>query len=160
MIGARCGVRSTCFSEELASVGWGLAGVFVLEIDVHIDALGEPGVEAFLPRRDLLRSVVFEAQAGVGKAGSEHLWRRLFVGLGEAERRLVLAKNGVRFVGVPRGVTHLKGERESFRAKGKKVFQQRTIELKRGRKLHEDWAEVVAVVYNASDFQETFQCAL
>src|SRR6266481_7761049 len=146
MIGARGGVQSICLSEKLASVGWGLAGVFVLEIDVHIDALGQPSVEAFLPRRDLLRSVIFEAQAGVGEAGSEHFRRRLFVGLGKAKRRLVLAKNGVRFVGVPRRVTHLKGERESFRAKGKKVFQQGTIEFEGGRKLNENWTEVVAVI--------------
>jgi len=30
MIGARGGVQSICLSEKLASVGWGLAGVFVL----------------------------------------------------------------------------------------------------------------------------------
>src|SRR5712664_4212110 len=146
MIGARGGAQSICLSEKLASVGWGFAGVFVLEIDVHIDALGQPGVEAFLPRHDLLRSVVFEAQAGVGEAGSEHFRRRLFVGLRKAKRRLVLAKDGIRFVGIPRWVTHLEGERESFRAKSKKVFQQQTVEFEIGRELHEDWPEVLAVV--------------
>ncbi len=139
-------LRSARLSEKLAGVGWGFAGVFVLEIGVHIDALAEPRVEAFPPNGDLLCGVIFEAQAGVGKAGREHLWRRLLVGLGKAKRRLVLAKNGVRFVGVPGRVTYLKGERESFRAEGEKVFQQGTIELKRGRELHEDWSEVVAVV--------------
>src|SRR5258708_31676432 len=146
MIGARGGVRSICLSEKLASVGWRFAGVFVFEIDVHIRALAKPGVEAFPPGRDLLRGVIFQAQAGVGEARSQHLWRCLFVGLGQAKRRLVLAKDGIRFVGIPRRVTHLEGERESFRAKSKKVFEQRTIELKRGRQLHEDWPEMVAVV--------------
>src|SRR5260370_30911860 len=152
MIGAPGGVRSICLSEKLASVGWGFAGVFVLEIDVYVHALGKPGVEAFPPGRDLLRSVIFQAQAGVGEAGSEHFRRRLFVGLGKAKRRLVLAKDGIRFVGIPRRVTHLEGERESFRAKSKKVFEQRTIELKRGRQLHEDWPEMVPVCYNTGDF--------
>src|SRR6266436_3788050 len=146
MIGARGGAQSICLSEKLASVGRGLAGVFVLEIDVHIDALGQPGVEAFLPRRDLLRSVIFEAQAGVGEAGSEHFRRRLFVGLGKAKRRLVLAKDGIRFVGIPRRMADLKGESESFRAKSKKIFEQRTVEFEIGRELHEDWPQVVAVV--------------
>ncbi len=125
--------RSVCFSDELASVGWRFAGVLVLEIGVYIHALAKPCVEAFPPSRDLLRSVIFEAQAGISEMGSEHLWRCLFVGLGQAKRRLILAKNGVCFVGVPGWVTYLEGERESFRAKGKKVFQQWTIELERGR---------------------------
>src|SRR5258706_4263237 len=114
MIGARGGVQPICLSEKLASVGWGFAGVFVLEIDVHIDALGQPGVEAFLPRRDLLRSVVFEAQAGGGEAGSEHLGRRLFFGLGKAKRRLVVAEGGIPFVGGTRLMAQLPSERGSF----------------------------------------------
>src|SRR5258708_9082247 len=129
MIGARGGVQSICLSEKLASVGRGLACVFVLEIDVHIDALGQPGVEAFLPGRDLLRSVVFEAQAGVGKARSEHFRRRLFVGFGKAKRRLLLATDGIRFLRIPRWGTHLEGESESFRAKGKEVFEGRPVEF-------------------------------
>src|SRR5260370_23728519 len=124
MIGARGGVQSICLSEKLASVGWGLAGVFVLEIDVHIDALGQPAVEAFLPGRDLLRSVVFEAQAGVGEAGSEHFRRRLFVGLGEAKRRLILAKDGGRFIGVPRRVAYFECKMERRRAQKKKRIPQ------------------------------------
>src|SRR5260370_25035448 len=141
MIGARGGVRSICLSEKLASVGWRFAGVFVFEIDVHIHALAKPGVEAFPPGRDLLRGVIFQAQAGVGEARSQHLWRGLFVGLGQAKRRLMLAKDGVRFVGIPGRVTYLKGERESFWAKGKKGFQQGTIELERRPELLGDWAE-------------------
>src|SRR5258707_8368710 len=107
MIGARGGVQSICLSEKLASVGWGLAGVFVLEIDVHIDALGQPSVEAFLPRRDLLRSVIFEAQAAGGEPGNEHFPSSLFIGLGNGKPPLVLAKGGHRFLAIPRRVTHL-----------------------------------------------------
>src|SRR6266404_5908237 len=66
-------VRSVCLSDELSSVSRRFAGVFMLEIDVHIHALAEPGIEAFPPGRDLLRSVVFEAKSSVSKVGSEHL---------------------------------------------------------------------------------------
>src|SRR5260370_19445375 len=124
--------------------------MFAISIDV--DALAKPGVEAFFPSCQLLRSVVVETQAGVGEACGEHVGGRLLFGLGQAERCLVLAKNGVRFIGVPRRVTYLKGESESGRAKSKKVFQQRTIELECGRQLYEDRAEVVAVVQYAGDF--------
>src|SRR6267378_1709888 len=151
---------SGCFSEELASVGGRFASVLVFEIGVHVHALVKPGVETFFPGCDLLRSVVFQAQAGVGEAGREHLGRCLLVGLRQAKRRLVQAKNGVRFLGVPRRVTYFKGERESGRAKSKKIFQQRTIEFEVGRELNQDGAEVVAVVENTGDFQKTLQCAL
>jgi len=50
-------------------------------------------------------------------------------------------------------------QNERRRAKSKKVFQQGTIELERGRELHEDRSEVVAIVQHAGDFQETFQSA-
>src|SRR6266850_5315635 len=154
------GVLSVCFSEELASVGGRFASIFMFEIGVHVHALVKPGVEALFPGCDLLRSVVFEAQAGVGEAGREHVGRCLLLGLGEAERRLVLAKDSVRFIGVPRRMAHLEGESESFRAKSKKIFQQRTIEFEVGRELNKDGAQVIAVVENAGDFQETFQGAL
>jgi hypothetical protein len=81
----------------------------------------------------------------------------LLFGLGKAKRRLVLAKDGVGFVGVPRRVAHLKGEKESGRAKGKKVFQEGTIKFESGRELYEDGAEVVPVVEYAGDFQEAFE---
>src|SRR6267378_3618557 len=156
----RAGGLSVCFSEEQASVGGRFASVFVFEIGVHVHALGEPGIEALSPGYDLLGSVVFQAQAGVGGAGCEHFRRCLLVGLGQTERRLVLAKNGVRFVGIPRRVTYLKGERESRRAKTEKVFQQRAIEFEVGRELNQDGAKVVAVVEDAGDFQKSFQSAL
>src|SRR5882672_12840537 len=57
-------------------------------------------------------------------------------------------------------MAHLEDESESFRAKSKKVFEQRAIEFEVGRKLNKDRAEVVAVVENAGDFHETFQSAL
>ena len=132
MIGGN-GLLSVCFSQELVSVGWRFAGIFVFAVSVDIDALAKPGVEAFFPGCQLFRRVVFEAQAGVGEAGGEHVGRRLLFGLGQAQRRLVLAKNGVRFLSVPGRVTHLKGERESRRAKSEKVLQQGTIELEAGR---------------------------
>src|SRR5438270_11044366 len=156
----KAGALSVLFSEELARVGWRFASVFVLEIGVHIHALAKPGIEAFSPGSDLLRSVVFKAQAGVGEAGSKHVGRCLLVGLGQAKGRLVLTKNGIRFVGVPRRVADLEGESEGGRAKSKEVFQQGMIELEVGRQLNEDWAQVVAVVENAGHFQETFQSAL
>src|SRR5882672_5362816 len=57
-------------------------------------------------------------------------------------------------------MAHLEDESESFRAKSKKVFEQRAIEFEVGRKLNKDGAEVVAFVENAGDFHETFQCTL
>ena len=152
-------MRSVCLSDELAGIRGCFASVFVLEIGVHIHALAKPAVEAFPPDRDLLRSVIFEAQAGVGKAGREHLWRCLFVGFGQAKRRLILAKDGVRFLGVPRRVTYFKCKMERRRAKSKKVFQQGTIELERGGQLDEHRAKVVAIVQHTGDFQETLQSA-
>src|SRR5260370_18860445 len=132
--------------------------MFAISIDV--DALAKPGVEAFSPGCQLLRCVVFETQAGVGEACGEHVGGRLLFGLGQAERCPVLAKNGVRFIGVPRRVTYLKGERESGRAKSKKVFQQRTIELESGGQLDEYRPKVVAIVQYTGHFQEALQSAL
>src|SRR5690348_9146287 len=117
-------MRSSRFSEKLAGVGRCFAGFFVLEISVHIHALAQPVVEAFPPGRDLLRGVILKAQAGVSEAGSEHVRRGLLVGLGKAKSRFVLAENSIGFVGVPGWVAHLEGERESVRAKIKKVLQQ------------------------------------
>src|SRR6266566_1382325 len=105
-------------------------------------------------------SLLSEELASVGEAGSEHVGRRLLFGFGKAERCLVLAKHGVRFIGVPRVVTYLKGESEGGRAKSKKVFQQGTIELERRRQLDEDRAKVVAIVQYAGHFQEALQSAL
>ena len=156
----RSGAAVSLLSEELASVGWRFAGIFVLAISVDVDALGKPGVEAFSPGGQLLGSVVFEAQARVGEAGGDHVGGRLLFGFGQAERCLVLAQYGVRFLGVPGRMTHFKGESEGGRAKSKKVFQQRTIELERGRQLDEDRAKVVAVVQHAGHFQEALQSAL
>src|SRR6266567_3357801 len=156
----RSGAAVSLLSEELASVGWRFAGIFVLAISVDVNALGKPGVEAFFPGRELLRSVVFEAQAGVSEAGGEHVGRRLLFGFGKAERCLVLAQYGVRFLGVPGRMTYLKGESEGGRAKSKKAFQQGTIELERGRQLDEDRAKVVAIVQHAGHFQEALQSAL
>jgi hypothetical protein len=84
----------------------------------------------------------------------------LVFGFGEAERGLVLAKNGVRFVGVPRRVAYFKGEKKSGRTKGEKVFQQGAIELERGRKLDKDWTEVVAVVQYTGYFEKALQSIL
>ena len=137
---------SVSFSEELTSVGWCFASIFVFEIGVNSHALAKPGVEAFSPGCDLLRSVVFKSQAGVGEVGSKHIGRRLLVGLGQAKRRLVLTKNGICFVGVPRRMADLESESEGGWAKSKKILQQRTIEFEVGRQLNEDWAQVVAVV--------------
>ena len=105
----------------------------------------------------MFRRVVFEAQAGVGERGGDYVGRRLLFGLGKAKRRLVLTKDGVGFVGVPRRVAHLKGEKESGWAKGKKIFQEGAIKFESGRELDEDGAEVVAVVQYAGDFQEAFE---
>jgi len=151
---------SVCFSEELASIGWRFAGIFVFAIGIDVDALAKPGVEAFSPGCQLLRSVVFEAQAGVGEAGGEHVGRCLLFGFRQTERRLVLAKNGVRFLGVPGWMTHFKCEMECRRTQSKKVFQQWTIELERRGQLDKHRAKVVAVVQYTGDFQETFQSAL
>src|SRR6266852_3974915 len=137
---------SRCFSKELASVVWGFAGIFVFAIGIDVDALAKPRVEPFSPGCQLLRSVVFEAQTGVGETSGEHVRRCLLLGLRQAERRLLLTKNRIRLVGVPRGMTYLEGEMESGRTKSKKVFQQGTIELESRRQLHEDRTEVVALV--------------
>jgi len=151
---------SGCFSEELMGIGWRFAGVLVFEIDVDIDALVEPSVQALSPGFQLFRCVVFEAQAGVGERGGDYVGRRLLFGLGKAKRGLVQAKDGVGVLGVPRRMAYLKGEKESGRAKGQKILQQGTIEFESGRQLYEDGAEVVAVVENAGDFQEAFERTL
>ena len=148
------------FSEELASIGRSFARIFVFEIDIHIDALVEPSVDALPPGFQLFRRIVLEAQARVGEAGGDYVGRRLLFGFGKAKRRLVAAKDGVGFLGVPGWVTYFEDEKECGRAKGEKIFEQGTIEFESGRELHEDRAEVVAVVENAGDFQETFQRAL
>ena len=139
-------LQSARFSKKLVGVGRRLAGVFVLEIDVNIHALAEPGIKSLLPSRDLLRSVVFQAQSCVSPTGGEHFGRRLLIGLGQDERRLVLAKNVVSFLGVPRRVTHFKCKLERRRPKSQEILQQGAIEFEVRRQLNEDWAQVVAVV--------------
>src|SRR5712692_7399835 len=134
---------SRCFSKELASVVWGFAGIFVLAIGINVDALAKPSVKPFSPGCQLFRGVIFKAQAGVGETGGEHLRRCLLLGLRQAERRFALTKDRIRFVGVPRGMTYLKSEMESGRAKSKKFFQQGAIELESRRQLYEDRTEVV-----------------
>ena len=108
----------------------------------------------------MLWRVVFEAQARVGEVGGENIGRGLLFGLGQAKRSLVLAKNGVRFVRVPRRMAYFKCKSKGGRAQGKKIFQEGSVELEGGRELDEDWAEMVAVVKDAADFQETLQSAL
>src|SRR5207244_8474130 len=103
---------SVSFSEELTSIGWCFASIFVFEIGVHSDALAKPGVEAFSPGCNLLRSVVFKSQAGVGEVGSRHIGRRLLVGRGQAKRRLVWTKNGKHYDGEPRRKEDLQSESE------------------------------------------------
>jgi hypothetical protein len=152
--------RTVSGSEELVSIDGRFAGVLVFEIDVDIGALVEPGVEPLSPGFQLFRRVAFKAQASVGERGGDYVRRRLLFGLGKAKRRLVLTKDGIGLVGVPRRVAHFKGEKESGRAKGKKIFQERTIKFESRRELDEDGAEVVAVVEYAGDFQETFERTL
>jgi hypothetical protein len=142
------------------SIGGSFAGVLVFEIHVDVDALVEPSVEPLSPGFQLFRRIAFKAQAGVGERGGDYVRRRLLFRLGKAKRRLVLAKDGVGFVGVPRRVAHLKGEKESGRAKGKKILQEGTIKFESGRELYEDGAEVVAVIEYAGDFQETLERTL
>ncbi len=145
-----------CYSEELAGVGWRFAGVFVFEIDVDIDALRQPGIEALPPGFQLFGRVVFETESRVGERGGDHVGRRLLLGFGEAKRCLVSAKDGVGFVGVPGWVAYLESEKERGRAKVEKIFEEGAIEFKSGGELYEDGAEVVAAVEDAGDFQETF----
>jgi hypothetical protein len=145
-VGRRVGFVLGCYSEELAGVGWGFAGVFVFEIDVDIDTLVEPRVDALPPGFQLLGRVVFETQAGIGERGGDYVGGSLLFGFGEAEGGLVLAKGGVGFVGVPGRMTHFKGEKERGRSKDEKIFEQGAIEFEGGRELNEDWAQVVAVI--------------
>ena len=98
------------FSEELAGVGGRFAFIFMFAVNVDVDALDKPGVEPFLPGRELLRRVVFQAKARVGEAGGEHVGRCLLFGFGQAKGGLVLSEDGVRFVGVPRRVSYFESE--------------------------------------------------
>ena len=57
----------------------------------------------------------------------------------------MLAKDGIRFLCVPRRVPHFKSERKCRRAKGKKILKQRLVKFEIGWKLHQNRAEVVAI---------------
>jgi hypothetical protein len=151
--------QSLCFSEELASVGWPLSGVFMFAIGIDVDSLAKPAIKACPPRRELFRSVIFEAQADIGEAGGEHIRRRLLIGFGQAKRCLVLVKNGVRFIRVPRWMTRFESKKESARTKSQEVFQERAVKLERGRHLNEDRTKVVAITQGAGAFQETLKRA-
>jgi hypothetical protein len=70
--------RSVCFSEELAGVSWGFAGVFVFAIGIDVDALSSPSVEAFLPGCQLPWSVIFKTKTSVGEVGGEYVRGSLF----------------------------------------------------------------------------------
>lgn len=147
------------FAEEPTGVGGSFAFVFVFAVGVDIDALGEPGVETLFPGGKLLGRVVFETQADIGEAGGDEAGRSLLFGFGEAERGVVLAKDGVGFFGVPGWVANFESEKESGRAKREEVFEQGLIEFESGRKLNEDRAELVAVFEDAGDFEKTLEDA-
>ena len=103
--------------------------------------------------------VVFHAQTNVGEVRSEDVGRSLLFGFGEAKSDVVFAERGVGFLGVPGGVADFESELEGGRAKREELFEQRLIEFEIGRKLDEDGAEMVAVVENAGDFEETLERA-
>ena len=126
-------------------------------IDENVDALRKPGIEAFFPRGQLPGSVIFQTQACICEVGGDNVRRRLLFGFGEAKSGVVLAKYGVGFIGVPRGVPYFKREVESGWAESEKIFQKRAIEFESGWELHEDWAEVVTIIQHAGNFQESFQ---
>ena len=138
--------RLRCFSQELAGVRGRFAGVFVLQVDVDIGSIRQPRVDALPPGFQLLRRVLFEAQARVGKRRGDDVRRGLLFGFGEAERRLVLTQYLVGSFGVPGGVAHLERETERGWPKRKEIFEQRAIEFEVGRELDEDGSEMVAVV--------------
>ena len=123
----------------------------------NVDALRKPGIEAFFPRGQLSGSVIFQTQACICEVGGDNVRRRLLFGFGEAKSGVVLSKNGVGFIGVPRGVPYFKREVESGWAEGEKIFQKRAIEFESGWELHEDWAEVVAVIQYAGNFQKALE---
>lgn len=125
-----------------------------------VDALVHPGVEAFFPGGEFFGCVVFLAQTNVGEIRSEDIGWSLFFSFGEAEGDVVFAEGCVGFFGVPGGVAHFKGELKCRRAKREEFFEQGLIEFEIGRELHEDRAEMVAVVEDARDFEESLECAL
>src|SRR5580704_5413904 len=69
----------------------------------------------------------------------------------------VPAKDGVSFLGVPRRVTHFKSKQKRGWAEGEKILKQGLVKFEIGRKLHEDGAEVVAIVQYAGHLQEALQ---
>ena len=83
----------------------------------------------------------------------------MLFGFGEAESDVVLAERGVGFLGVPGGVADFESELERGRTEGKELFEQGLIEFEIGRKLDEDGAEMVAVVEDAGNFEETLERA-
>src|SRR6266700_1022568 len=71
----------------------------------------------------------------------------------------MFAERGVSFFGVPGGVADFESELESRRAEGEEFFEQGLVEFEIGWKLDEDRAEMVAVVENAGNFEETLESA-
>jgi len=83
----------------------------------------------------------------------------LLFGFGEAESDVVFAERGVGFFGVPGSVADFESELERGRTEGEELFKQGLIEFEIGRKLDEDRAEMIAVVEDAGDFEETLERA-
>src|ERR1700730_871975 len=137
---------SGCFSEQLVGIGWRFATVFVLQIDVYIRAIRQPGVDALPPGFQLFGRVLFEAQPRVGKWRGDYIRRSLLFGFGEAKRRLVFPQCLVGFLRIPGGVAYFKREPERGWPKSKEFFKQRAIEFEVRRELNKDGAEMGAVI--------------
>ena len=83
----------------------------------------------------------------------------MLFGFGEAKGDVVFAERGVGFFGVPGSMADFESELERGRTEGEELFEQGLIEFEIGRKLDEDGAEMVAVVEDAGNFEETLERA-
>src|SRR5258705_13194741 len=99
-------------------VGRRFAGIFMFAVGVHVHSLAKPFIKALAPSRPLLCRVVFTSQANISKIGCEDFQRRFLLRLGQTERRSMLAKDRISFLGVPRRGTHFKSDPKCRRTKG------------------------------------------
>jgi hypothetical protein len=152
---ARASSRHSGF-KQTPGVGRGLAGVFVFEEGVDVDALAYPIVESFLPSLKLLGRVALAAQARIDEISGEDVGRGVFFCFREAESDAVAAKQRVGFVVVPGGVAELAGEAKRRRAQGKELIEQRQVGAEVG-KLNQDGTKPAFVGEQRARLEEALQ---
>src|SRR5215467_1065958 len=144
----------TVASKNPACVGGSFSFIFVFAIRIHVDALAHPSIETFSPASQLLRRVILQTQPHVREVRRQHVWWLLLFCLRNAQGRLMLPENLIRFLHVPRRVAHLESKQKSRRPQRQKILQQWLVELEGWRKLHQDWAKVIPCLKHTRHFHE------